>query len=402
MTIGIIGGGAAGFFAAIHAKQFNPSANVLILEKSSKLLSKVKISGGGRCNVTNIESDPTILSNAYPRGGRQLKKAFREFSSPETIHFFESRGVKLVVQEDGCIFPKSQSSQTIIDCFLDEAKKLGIQIKLNQGVKKIKPEDNLVYSVFTQSEQFTFDKLIICTGGTPKLSGFKWIEDLGQPIIPPLPSLFTFNMPNEPIRNLMGIVAPYVQTKIKNSKFQASGPLLITHWGMSGPAIIILSSLAARHLAECNYTFEVIVNWSGGKNEETIRSILNELEKDNPEVALKKFGIFDISQRLWEFLLSRWGVSPQLKWKEIGKKNRNKIINGLSNDTYLVSGKTTFKEEFVTAGGVDLKHINFKNMESKLLPNIHFAGEILDIDGITGGYNFQAAWTTGYLAGKGI
>lgn len=402
MKIGIIGGGAAGFFAAIHAKLKHPSASVTILEKSAKVLAKVKISGGGRCNVTNSESDPTLLSNAYPRGGRQLKKAFREFSTQDTMHFFESRNVPLIIQADGCVFPVSQDSQSIIDCFLQEATRLGIDVKIQHAVQHIRKDENQNFNIETSKGTFNFVKLIVCTGGAPKISGLRWLEELGLPIVPPVPSLFTFNMPNEKITSLMGVVVPKVKTKIKNTKLAASGPLLITHWGMSGPAIIILSALGARMLAEKNYQFEVIVNWSGDTNEEQIREHLSKLQKSSGDTTLKKFGILDISQRLWAFLLERWGISTQLKWGELGKKNINKIVNGLTNDTFHVSGKTTFKEEFVTAGGIDLKDINFKTMESKTIPNLYFAGEILDIDGITGGYNFQAAWTTGYLAGNGV
>ena len=402
MKIGVIGGGAAGFFSAIQCKLNNPSVHVTILEKSAKLLAKVKISGGGRCNVTNIESDREVLAKCYPRGGKQLKKAFREFSTPDTISFFEERNVPLITQEDGCIFPVSQNSQTIIDCFLEEAHQLGIEIKMQQRISKIKQNSvNNSFEISCEETTYSFDKVIVCTGGSPKLSGYDWLAELGQPIIPPIPSLFTFNMPKESIKTLMGIVVPNAITKIQGTKLVASGPLLITHWGMSGPAILVLSAWGARILEEKKYQFNVSVNWSGITNEEDVREKLIEIQNKAENAQLKKFGVFEISQRLWEFLLNRWGVSSILKWNELGKKNFNRIINGLTNDVYSVSGKTTFKEEFVTAGGVDLKFIDFKTMQSKCIPNLYFAGEVLDIDGITGGFNFQAAWTTGYLAGKG-
>ena len=403
MRIGIIGGGAAGFFSAIQCKLNAPNNQVTILEKSDKLLAKVKVSGGGRCNVTNITSDPNILSNCYPRGNRQLKKAFREFTSTDTIAFFEERSVPLVAQEDGCIFPVSQSSQTIIDCFLDETKKLGIQILEKQRVEKIiVGEENEHFTLVCPGDTHQFDKLIICTGGTPKREGLKWLESIGQPIVDPVPSLFTFNMPDESIKSLMGVVVPNVITKIQGTKLIGTGPLLITHWGMSGPSILVLSAWGARILKAENYTFQLTVNWTGISNEENVRTLINSLQKNNPTAQLKKFGVGQLSKRLWEFLLTRWNIDSSIPWKDLKKKNKNRLINNLMNDYYEVRGKTTFKEEFVTAGGIDLKHINFKTMESKKIPNLYFAGEILDIDGITGGYNFQAAWTTAFLAARGV
>ena len=398
--IGVIGGGAAGFFTAIQCKLHDASVQVVILEKSAKILSKVKISGGGRCNVTNVESDPIRLASKYPRGERLLKKAFREFNTTDTRDFFEQRNVPLVVQEDGCVFPQSQNSQSIIDCFTKTCQQLDITIRLNQQIQEIQQtESGFVLQVNGETE--SFDKLIICTGGSPKLSGLKWLEELGQPVITPYPSLFTFNMPQNPICKLMGIVVENALVRIPGTKLLAKGPLLITHWGMSGPAILVLSAWGARILAEKEYTFECSVNWTGEVNEELIRQKLTQIQSNNLDKKVVKYGQFGLSSRLWEFIVLKSEINPEKTWRTLSKKEFNRLVNNLLNDTYSVTGKTTFKEEFVTAGGVDLGYINFKTMESKTIPNLYFAGEILDIDGITGGFNFQAAWTTAFLAAKG-
>jgi len=401
MRIGILGGGAAGFFAAIHCKLFNDQAEVVIIEKSQKLLSKVKISGGGRCNVTNVESDPVKLARHYPRGERQLAKAFREFSTTETIRFFEDRGVPLVAQEDGCIFPKSQNSQSIIDCFLNECQRLKIDIQTGVHIDQVQQESDQSWTIASKTAQFNFDKLIVCVGGLPKFEQMQWLQNLGQPMVPPYPSLFTFNMPDEPIRELMGIVAPHAITRIPGSKLQGSGPLLITHWGMSGPAVLMLSAKAARELGACAYRFTCHVSWLGITQEEPVTNLLLDMQTAHPKKKIGGASFQGLSTRLWRFLLTKTQIDPDKTWDALSQKERNRLTVSLTQDAYQVSGKTTFKEEFVTAGGVDLQHINFKTMESKTLPNLFFAGEVLDIDGITGGFNFQAAWTTGWLAGRG-
>jgi predicted Rossmann fold flavoprotein len=401
MRIGILGGGAAGFFAAIHCKLFNDNAEVIIIEKSHKLLSKVKISGGGRCNVTNVESDPSKLSRNYPRGERQLSKAFREFNTEDTINFFEKRGVPLVAQEDGCIFPKSQNSQSIIDCFMNECDRLKIKIQTGIHIDKVYQEDNNSWSISSKTDRFHFDKLIICVGGLPKLEQMQWLQNLGQAMVPPYPSLFTFNMPDESIRELMGIVAPQAVTRIPGSKHQGSGPLLITHWGMSGPAVLMLSAKAARELGACDYQFTCSISWLGIAQENPVRSLLVESQNAHPKKKIGGSSFQGLSTRLWRFLLNKTLINPDKTWDELSQKELNRLIVTLTQDAYKVKGKTTFKEEFVTAGGVDLNGINFKSMESKTLPNLFFAGEVLDIDGITGGFNFQAAWTTAWLAARG-
>lgn len=400
LKIAVIGGGAAGFFSALTAKYFFPDADVVIYEKSAKVLSKVKISGGGRCNVTHACFDNIALSGYYPRGEKQLRKAFEVFNTTSIIEWFRQRNIPLVTLPDNCIFPKSDSSQTIIDCFLKEADQLGVAIKIQTGIRSIGRTEKGAFELETENEVFLADRIIITTGGTPKLSGLAWLEEFGCRIIPPVPSLFTFNMPEEPIRELMGIVVENAQVRVESTKLNASGPLLITHWGMSGPAVLKLSAWGARILAEKNYEFAVLVNWLGGKKEDAVRSFIEKVARENENKMIGNLNPFSFPNRLWNYLLMKSGIRTDKRWKEVGNKELNKLVNTLVNDRYEVSGKTTFKEEFVTAGGVALEQINFKTMEHKQIPNVYFAGEILDIDGITGGFNFQAAWTTGYIAGK--
>lgn len=397
--IAIIGGGAAGFFAAISAKTHWPNADVVILEKSNKLLAKVKISGGGRCNVTHDCPDILELSKAYPRGEKQLRKAFHQFSANDTIHWFESRGVPLKTYPDGCIFPKANDSQVIIDVFLKECKVLNIAILLQQNIVKINPHENGVTIINNNQEQ-TYDQAIICTGGSPKISGLQWLTDLGLEIVDPQPSLFTFNMPQNPICELMGIVVSQASAKIEGTKLVGQGPLLITHWGMSGPAILLLSAWGARILAEKNYHFFVLINWLDNVKDDELRTLLYSTAKAHAAKKMSNWNPTTLSNRLWAHLLERSDIHTDLRWSELGKKTLNRLINTLLNDRYEVKGKTTFKEEFVTAGGVGLTEIDFQTMQAKKYPQLSFAGEVLDIDGITGGYNFQAAWTTGFIAGK--
>lgn len=402
MNVAIIGGGAAGFFAAINVKENHPSADVFIFEKTSKLLSKVKISGGGRCNVTNGCTSIKELSKAYPRGEQLLKRAFRVFSTSHAMEWFESRGVPLMIQDDRCVFPVSQDSQSIIDCFMKESRKKGIKVITKAGVERILPNNKYLQLHF-QKENFpptNFDKVIVTTGGSPKRKGLEWLESLGHQIEDPVPSLFTFNMPGEPIRALMGIVVENAIVSVQGTKLKADGPLLITHWGMSGPAILKLSAFGARILNEKDYQFKVQVNWVNEKNDGLVREELRKIAQDNHQKAISNYRPYQLPKRLWYFLLERSDLAEDKKWGELGKKGINKITNILTNDVYIVSGKTTFKEEFVTCGGVSLKSIHSETMESKACPNLYFAGEVLDIDGITGGYNFQAAWTTAFIASK--
>lgn len=402
MKVAIIGGGAAGFFSAIHVKENYPEAEIVIFEKTRKLLAKVKISGGGRCNVTNGTTSISELSKAYPRGERQLKKAFRVFNTTHTRKWFESRGVPLMVQEDNCVFPVSQDSQSIIDCFMKEVKRLGIKIEIGKGIKSITSQGEQLKLSFIKSENTvkTFDKVIVATGGSPKRKGLEWLEALGHKICDPVPSLFTFNMPQEKVRELMGIVVENALASIQGTKLKASGPLLITHWGMSGPAILKLSAFGARILNDLNYEFKVQVNWVNITNNEIVNNEIKNIIKSHPKKILANYRPYLLPERLWHFLLEKCNLSLNKKWGEIGKKGTNKIINILTHDVYNVKGKTTFKEEFVTCGGVSLDSIDFKTMQSKACKNLYFTGEIIDVDGITGGYNFQAAWTTAFLAGQ--
>lgn len=402
MKVAIIGGGAAGFFAAIAAKENFPDADVTIYEKSQKLLSKVKVSGGGRCNVTNGCTDIKELALAYPRGGKQLRKAFGKFNTTHTMEWFETRGVPLIIQEDNCVFPVSQDSQSIIDCFLSEVKRLDVKIIVGCGISELisKGEQWQLEFVDPTTKSEVVDKIIVATGGSPKRSGLEWLEKLGHKIEDPVPSLFTFNMPNEPVKELMGIVIEDVMVNIQGTPLKSDGPLLITHWGMSGPAILKLSAFGARTLHEKNYECKLQVNWVHIQNSELVADELRKIIKEHPNKKLTNYRPYALKERLWHYLLDKCEFSKEITWSQIGKKGVNKLMNILTNDVYEVKGKTTFKEEFVTCGGISLDNINFKTMQSNVCPNIYFAGELLDIDGITGGYNFQAAWTTAYIAAQ--
>ncbi len=402
MKIAIIGGGAAGFFSAIAAKENHPNYEVIIFEKSKNLLSKVKVSGGGRCNVTNGVKSIKELSKAYPRGSKALQKAFQIFNTKHTMEWFKLRGVPLVTQEDNCVFPASQNSQSIIDCFLFQAKNLKIKIELEHGIKLIKQIDNKLELKFTDKKNPIrfFDKVIVATGGSPKREGLMWLEKLNHKIENPVPSLFTFNMPNESITSLMGVVVEKTLVSIQGTKLKSDGPLLVTHWGMSGPAILKLSAFGARLLSEKGYKFNVQVNWVNVLNNDSVMDELLSIAKNNSNKILSNVKPFALPERLWLYLLAKSDLSAKKKWKEIGKNRMNKLVSALTNDVYSVQGKTTFKEEFVTCGGVSLESVNFKTMQSNVCNNLYFAGEVLDIDGITGGYNFQAAWTTAFIAGK--
>ena len=401
MEIVILGGGAAGFFAAISAKKYFPQAHVRVFEKTSKFLGKVKISGGGRCNVTNALSNHRLLSEKYPRGEKFLRKAFEQFDTKATMDWFENRGVPLKTYPDLCVFPQSNESQSIIDCLWKEAKSLGVELWTSRAIDKITPLEHgfeISYKEVTEK----VDRVIVTIGGQPKMTGFSWLADLNHNIIPPIPSLFTFNMPKEPIRELMGIVVEEAVVRIEGQKLLGKGPLLITHWGMSGPAILQLSAWGARILAESNYEFSILVNWLNETKENMLREILVKTIKIHGSKMISNLNPFEIPNRLWLFLVSKNEINPATRWNDLGAKNTNKLVNTLLNDRYIVQGKTTFKEEFVTAGGVDLQEIDVNTMQSKIHPGLFFAGEVMDIDGITGGFNFQSAWTTGYIAGKNV
>ena len=404
LRIGIIGGGAAGFFSALSVKEHFPNAKVTIYEKSNKLLAKVKISGGGRCNVTNGRLDNKELVQNYPRGEKLLRKGFEQFNAKSTLDWFSKRGVELVTYPENnfCVFPKSNDSQTIIDCFLNEAKRLGIEIQMQTTISDISQKPDKSFQFLANNKSVIADKIIIATGGSPKKEGMQWLEDLGCEIVDPLPSLFTFNMPKESIREFMGVSVENATVRIESQKLTAKGALLITHWGMSGPAILKLSAWGARILAEKKYDFAVLINWLDDVKEEELRLKLKEVAAQHGSKLMTNLNPFPFPSRLWIHFIEKAGISLQCRWKELGSKTSNKLINLLVNDRYVVSGKTTYKEEFVTTGGVALNQIDFQTMESKAVEGMFFAGEVMDIDGITGGFNFQAAWTTAWIAGKSV
>ncbi len=398
----VIGGGAAGFFAAINAARMNPSLKVTIVEKSSKLLSKVKVSGGGRCNVTHACFDIAEMSKKYPRGGNFVKKTFHQFFTTDTIQWFEERGVKLKKEADGRMFPVTDSSQTIIDCLMKEANRFGVKILMNAEVKSLKSDGEKFDIELSDFRHLTSDFVCIACGGYPKSSMFEWLRQLGHTIEEPIPSLFTFNMPGSPITKLMGVSVEEANVKISGSKLEQRDPLLITHWGLSGPAILRLSAWGARELAVKNYKFSISVNWLPDYTEQEVREKFQSLRRELAARKVMQKNQFSMPQRLWEFLAERSGIHAETRWADLPVKEQNKFIRNLCACEFDINGKTTFKEEFVTAGGIKLNEIDANTMESKLLPHLFFAGEILDVDGITGGFNFQHAWTSGWVAANAI
>lgn len=400
MKIAVIGGGAAGFFSAIHAAQANPQNKVTIYEKSSKVLSKVLVSGGGRCNVTHACFENNRLATHYPRGEKPLKSAFSRFSTNDTIAWFTKRGVKLKTEADGRMFPVTDKSETIADCLMKEIKKYKIDIAFNTDIKAIQPQLNGEFNLITNTETIPANKVIITTGGYAKADGFNWLTSLGHNLEKPVPSLFTFNVPNNAITELMGISVEQVKIKIAEAKHEFSGPVLITHWGFSGPAVLKLSSYAARALADLDYHFSIQVNWLNDKKEDAVRNELMNLKAANPAKHLRNlFPYIQLSKRLQDYLFDKAKIDADKNWADISKADINSLVDVLLYDHYDVKGKTTFKDEFVTCGGISLNDVHIKNMESKKVKGLYFAGEVLDIDGITGGFNFQAAWTTGFIAG---
>ncbi len=403
MNILIIGGGAAGFFAAINAAELHPEANVTILEKTTKLLTKVFVSGGGRCNVTHACFENSLLVKNYPRGEKELRSAFNRFTTQDTVEWFKQHGVSLKTEEDGRMFPITDNSQTIANCLLQAAHDLNIKIMTSVSVKEISINADKTFALKTDTEYNPrCDKLIIASGGNPKNENYNWLSRVGHTIIPPVPSLFTFNIPNNEITKLMGISVPHAKIKVAGSKLETEGPLLITHWGLSGPAILKASAWGARLLHDKNYDFTALINWLPAYKEETLRDVFLQQKNMYPAKNIGGNSPLEIPKRLWEFFLQKADVGETNRWADINKKQINALVNILLNDTYSVKGKTTFKEEFVTCGGISLKEVDFSTMQSKLISNLYFAGEVLDIDGVTGGFNFQNAWTTGWIAANGF
>lgn len=394
----IVGGGAAGFFTAINIVEKNPKYKVAILERGSEVLSKVRVSGGGRCNVTHACFEPNELVKFYPRGEKELRGPFHQFCSGDTVEWFSNHGVELKIEADGRMFPVSNSSQTIIDCFLQATQKLGITVLTGQSVQSIFKKDNL-WKIETQNENYISENLILATGSNPKI--WEMLQTFGHAIVNPVPSLFTFNIKDTRIKELPGVSA-LATVKVKDTKLTSTGPLLITHWGMSGPAVLKLSAWGARILHDKNYQFTIFVNWLNDVDAEETEKTLKELKQEHAKKAVSKKSPFDFPNRLWESLVLASNISEDTKWADLSKIQLQNLSNQLTNCSFQVNGKSTFKEEFVTAGGIDLKEINFKTMASKIHENLYFAGEIINIDAITGGFNFQNAWTSGFILANSL
>jgi predicted Rossmann fold flavoprotein len=411
----VIGGGAAGFFSAINAAINFSENKIIILEKSNKILSKVRVSGGGRCNVTHHCFENNELIKNYPRGEKELRQVFSQFSVQDTIDWFLKRGVKLKVEPDGRMFPESNSSETIINCFLQEAQKYNIDINLNEEVLELN-SDNVSSSVVenfnlrfdsaqrdnvivkTTKQTYTADAVICSIGGHNQEKNYSFLKQCGHTIDELIPSLFTLNLPQSHIKELMGLSVKSGTVKVIGTKHQYTGPVLITHWGLSGPAVLKLSAFAAYDFFKLNYQAGISVNWTGTLNEEALKEELS-LQLGSKALIVNT-PLFEIPKRLWEYLVLRSDIPLSKPWIELGKKQLNKLAQVLCNDVYDMHGKTTFKEEFVTSGGINLKEVNFKTMESKKVPHLFFCGEVLNIDGITGGFNFQNAWSTAWIAAK--
>lgn len=403
MRIIIIGGGAAGYFAAVNLAENAPEAEVLILEQSPQVLGKVKISGGGRCNVTHACFEPRELVKHYPRGGKALLGPFHRFMTGDTMGWFEDRGVALKIEDDGRVFPVSDDSQTIIDCLTQSAQRAGVHLRTRAKVLGLRPptEAEPRWQVRLKGETLLADRVLLASGSNP--ATWRWLAELGHRIVAPVPSLFTFNVADERIAPLPGLSVPEAEVQVLGQKaLQSQGPLLVTHWGLSGPGVLRLSAWGARDLHALGYDFQLQVNWQAGRRVEDWLSQWQQLRQQQPkrQVAAQPQG--HLPSRLWQRLVDRAGIGPEQRWAELTKTQGQRLAEELAQGRYAVQGKSTFKDEFVTAGGVDLDEVNFKTMESKRHPGLYFAGEVLDLDAITGGFNFQAAWTTGWIAAQAL
>ncbi|MDX2046833.1 MAG: NAD(P)/FAD-dependent oxidoreductase [Chitinophagaceae bacterium] len=401
-TLIVIGGGAAGFFCAVNAARLNPSLKVVIIEKTNKLLSKVKVSGGGRCNVTHACFDIGEMARQYPRGKNFIKRAFHYFFTANTVKWFEEREVVLKTEKDGRMLPVTDSSQTIIDCLVREANRYGVEIRTNSEVRSMKYEGEKFEIELSDLRRLASDFVCIASGGYPKAVQFEWIRQLGHSIEDPVPSLFTFNIPHHPITQLMGVSVEKAKVKIKGTKLEEEAPLLVTHWGLSGPAILRLSAWGAGELNKMNYEFSIAVNWLPPFNAQSLKERFQQLRFENAPQKINSKSPFGLPQRLWEFLIAASGVKKETRWADLALKEQNQLIKNLCAYELQVKDKTTFKEEFVTAGGINLSEIDVNSMQSKIVPHLFFAGEVMDVDGITGGFNFQYAWTSGFIAAKAI
>lgn len=400
-TLFVIGGGAAGFFCAVNAARMNPELKVTIVEKSNKLLSKVKVSGGGRCNATHACFDIPELVKRYPRGQHFIKKTFHAFNPADTIEWFKERGVQLKAEADGRMFPVTDNSQTIVNCLLKEADKYGVKILVQCEVQQVTAMPD-GFSIRSSKGVFTAGYVCIACGGYPKSSMFGWLRELGHSISEPVPSLFTCNMPGNSITELMGVAVENAAVKVPGTKLSEQGPLLITHWGMSGPAILRLSAWGARQLADKQYHFTLLVNWVPGQTEQDLRMAWPAYRETYAGMKMGNRNPFGLPNRLWLYLLRESDINPDIRWAEIPAKQQNQLIKNLSAQEFPVKGKTTFKEEFVTCGGIQLSEVDPNTLQSRKQPGIYFAGEILDVDGITGGFNFQHAWTSGWIAARSV
>ena len=436
MKVAIIGAGAAGCFCAVELKRRMPSASVDVFEAGAKALAKVAITGGGRCNLTNSFEGISSLSAAYPRGDKLMKRLFRTFDQKSAWQWFENEGVKLILQEDHCVFPASQDAMEIVNTLLARMRQAGVTLHTKRKVTGIfpRPDGGYTLSVSELSKvqslrhallprgsvaelvegpmpqkyqrrddrNFQADIVVVTTGGSPELTGLGMLDGLELEIVPPVPSLFTLNLPGSPVRELMGTVVDNANASLVGTKLKAAGPLLITHWGMSGPAILKLSSYAARYLAEKEYSATLSVNWFGGLGEQDVRDRILSLSKDNPQKQILNSHPSELPSRLWAYMITKCGIREDTRWAELGSKGMNRLVNTLINDEYQIRGKSRFKEEFVTCGGVALSNINLNTLESKTHPGLYFAGEVLDVDAITGGFNLQAAWSMGYTVARSI
>lgn len=400
LTIVVVGGGAAGFFGAIACAEKYPEHRVLLLEKTGQLLVKVKISGGGRCNVTHSCFDPSQLIKRYPRGEKELRGPFSYFQPRDTIQWFENRGVSLKTEEDGRMFPETDQSETIITCLLAAAKSAGVEILLHHGVQEISKKEEKFAIKLSNGEAIECDRILVATGSYPKM--YPILETLGHSTVPLVPSLFTFNIPKSPFLDLAGISLPSVSVQLSAWGFQESGPILLTHWGLSGPAILKLSAWAARELHEANYHTPVLINWLSQISEEELRKELQQTKQACAAKAVGNTPLFSIPKQLWKRLITLSEIAEELRFNSLSAKQMQSLVQMLHAMTLQVEGKTTYKSEFVTCGGVALEEVNFKTMESRIVPGLYFAGEVLNIDGVTGGFNFQNAWTTGWIAGNAI
>ncbi|NRB50419.1 MAG: NAD(P)/FAD-dependent oxidoreductase [Saprospiraceae bacterium] len=402
MRVIIVGGGAAGFFAAIRCAELRPDAKVTILERGKDVLGKVKISGGGRCNVTHACYVPRELIKFYPRGAKELLGPFNRFACGDTQGWFEDRGVPLKIEEDGRIFPVSDRSSSIMNCLIEATRQHGIQVLTQKNVTQLIPptSDDGSWKIQCQKgEVFEAEKLMMASGSNNRI--WQLLGQLGHKIVSPTPSLFTFNIKDPRIQDLPGVSVPLAEINLPTLKLKTDGPLLITHWGLSGPAILKLSAWGARAMAECRYTFEIRVNWIA-EHQDTVLAALNSNKRHHSKKKVFKKPEFGLPNRLWQSLLRASGVSMQANWADLNKKQIQHLAQQLTASQFQVTGKSTNKEEFVTAGGIQLKEINFKTFSSKVLPNLYMAGEVLNIDALTGGFNFQAAWTGGWIAGESM